>query len=128
MTTTARPLVRGVPNGQQCEYSGSDRTLCSANDLPGAADGFLHTRSSVQSIPSIDVDEAACVARWHDWNQPIILVGLTRAEIVDEVRKSRAMQGLPPRIEDPAVLARMGTIANDCRLVDRDNDPVRHAS
>jgi hypothetical protein len=36
--------------------------------------------------------------------------GMTRAEIAAKVTASRAAQGLPPRIEDRAALAKIATI------------------
>lgn len=37
--------------------------------------------------------------------------GLTRGQLRDKVRSSRAAQGLPATVEDPAVLARIAELA-----------------
>lgn len=33
-----------------------------------------------------------------------------RVDVEELVRQSRAMQGLPPKVEDPAVIARIATL------------------
>lgn len=41
--------------------------------------------------------------------------GLSREEITRRVRESRAEQGLPPTIQDPATLAHIVTLVRDTR-------------